>query len=42
MIVADDTDALRDRYQDDDRLRVPSDLLSFVDGEPIAIHLDLD
>jgi hypothetical protein len=42
MILADDTDGVRERYQHDDRLRVPSDLLSFVDGAPVPIHLELD
>jgi hypothetical protein len=41
LSVSDDTDAIRDRYERDDRLRVPSDITSFIDGELLEVHLDL-
>lgn len=34
-------DALRERYTSDDAVRVPDHITSFVDGEPMAVHLDL-
>jgi hypothetical protein len=39
--AADDFDVIRDRYEHDDRLRVPADILTIVDGRPVAAHLDL-
>jgi hypothetical protein len=39
--AGDDLAPLRDRYRADDRVRVPADLVSFVDGAPVPIHLDL-
>lgn len=41
LSVSEDVDAIRDRYEHDDRLRVPSDITSFIDGELVAVHLDL-
>ncbi len=41
LSVNDDLDAIRDRYEHDDRLRVPSDITSFIDGELVEVHLDL-
>ena len=41
LSVSDDIDAIRDRYERDDRLRVPSDITSFIDGELVDVHLDL-
>jgi len=41
LSVSDDLDAIRDRYEQDDRLRVPSDITSFIDGELVEVHLDL-
>jgi hypothetical protein len=38
---SDDLDAIRARYDNDDRLRVPPDITSFVNGELIEVHLDL-
>jgi hypothetical protein len=34
-------DALRRRYTTDDAVRVPADITSFIDGEPVAVHLEL-
>ncbi len=34
-------DAIRERYLNDDRLRVPPDITSVIDGEMVAVHLDL-
>jgi len=41
LALVDDFDAVRDRYESDDRLRVPSDILTLVDGQPVPAHLDL-
>jgi hypothetical protein len=41
LATGDDTAAVRDRFQSDDRLRVPPDLTSFQDGRPVEVHLDL-
>jgi hypothetical protein len=42
LSVADDVDAIRARYEADDRLRVPPDITSFINGELVEVHLDLD
>ena len=41
LVVTDEFDAIRERYLADDRLRVPANITSFVDGEAVAVHLDL-
>lgn len=41
MVVDDDLPALRDRYASDDRLRVPPDITTIVDGHEVPAHLDL-
>jgi len=41
LVVTDDFEAVRERYLNDDRLRVPADITSFIDGELIDVHLDL-
>jgi hypothetical protein len=41
LATGDDVDAIRDRYLDDDRLRVPPDITSVVDGELVQVHLEL-
>ena len=41
LVNGDDFDAIRERYLHDDRLRVPPDITSFINGEPVAVHLDL-
>jgi hypothetical protein len=41
LVGTDDVDAIRARYDGDPQLRVPPDILSFVDGAPVAVHLDL-
>ena len=42
LSVADDVDAIRARYQSDDRLRVPPEITSFINGALVEVHLDLD
>ena len=34
-------DAIQQRYQDDERLRVPADIISFINGELVDVHLEL-
>ena len=41
VVGADDFGAMRDRYLTDDRLRVPADITSFIDGELVEVHLEL-
>lgn len=41
LVNSGDAAAIRNRYVSDDRLRVPADIMSFVDGVPTKIHLDL-
>jgi len=41
LATADELDAIRERYLTDDRLRVPPDITSFIDGELVEVHLDL-
>ena len=38
---SDDFDAIRDRYDNDDRLRVPADITTFINELPVAVHLEL-
>lgn len=38
----DEFDAIRDRYDRDDRLRVPADITTFVNEQPVSVHLDLE
>lgn len=39
MVVSDDFAAIRERYRTDDRLRVPPDISSMIDGHPTPVHL---
>jgi hypothetical protein len=41
LVIADDTAAIRSRYEADDRVRVAADIVSFVDGVSTKVHLDL-
>jgi Transglutaminase-like superfamily len=41
LATSDDTAAIRDRFRADDRLGVPTDVTSFQDGRPVAVHLAL-
>ena len=41
LAAADDTDLIRARYRTDDRLRVPADITTVVDGRMVDVHLDL-
>jgi hypothetical protein len=41
LVVSDDFAAIGDRYLADDRLRVPADIKSFIDGELVDVHLSL-
>jgi hypothetical protein len=41
LVNTGDFEALRDRYLADDRLRVPPDIVSFQDGTPVEVHLNL-
>jgi hypothetical protein len=41
LSTGDDVDAGRARYRDDDRLRVPPDITSFVDGQPVEVRLPI-
>jgi hypothetical protein len=41
LLVSDDVAAIRARYEGDDRLRVPADITSFIDGRLVPVHLDL-
>ena len=41
LATGDDTDAVRDRYFADERLRVPAEITSVVDGELVDVHLQL-
>jgi hypothetical protein len=42
LAAGDDFTAIRARYQHDDELRVPADIMTIVDGKPQPAHLDLD
>ena len=41
LVNSDDVSAIRDRYESDDGLRVPSDISTIVDGQTVPVHLDL-
>ena len=41
IVNADDFDVIRDRYENDDGLRVPGDIVTMVDGAAVPAHLDL-
>ena len=39
LVTGDDFDAIRHRFEQDDRLRVPGDIVSFVDGKAKRVSL---
>ena len=41
LVISDDVDAIRGRYDSDDDLRVPADITTFLDGQLVPAHLDL-
>jgi hypothetical protein len=41
LATKDDLDAIRVRYLSDDRLRVPPDITSVINGELVEVHLAL-
>lgn len=41
LATTDDFAAIRERYLSDDQLRVPADITSFINGEPVDVHLAL-
>ncbi len=41
LVMTDDFDAIRHRYLADDRVRVPANITSFINGESVAVHLEL-
>ncbi len=41
LVVTDDFDAIRRRYLADDRVRVPGEITSFINGEAVAVHLEI-
>lgn len=41
LAAGDDFDAIRERYLSDDRLRVPPDITTFINGEPVEVRLAL-
>ncbi|MGZ8752169.1 MAG: hypothetical protein ACXW1S_04235, partial [Acidimicrobiia bacterium] len=41
LAVGDDLRAIRRRYLHDDRLRVPADITSFINGKAVEVHFDL-
>jgi hypothetical protein len=41
LVNADDFGVIRDRYESDGALRVPTDILTIIDGAPVPAHLDL-
>lgn len=41
LVIGDDLDSIRERYLNDDRLRVPPDITSFINGELVEVHLEL-
>lgn len=41
LATEDDTDLIRARYRTDDRLRVPADITTVIDGRTVDVHLDL-
>ncbi|MEY2419255.1 MAG: hypothetical protein QOG90_1935 [Actinomycetota bacterium] len=42
LMATDDFDAIRTRYLDDDRLRVPQNIMTMVDGETVAAVVEVD
>jgi hypothetical protein len=41
LATSDDFDAIRERYLADDRLRVPPDITSFINGKSVEVRLAL-
>jgi hypothetical protein len=41
LVTSDDFAAVRERYLSDDQLRVAADITSFINGEPVDVHLPL-
>jgi Transglutaminase-like superfamily len=41
LVAGDDVEEIRERYLTDDRLRVPADISTIVDGSPVHVHVDL-
>jgi hypothetical protein len=41
LMASDDFDAIRARYEADDRLRVPGEIITMVDGQAVAVTLDV-
>jgi hypothetical protein len=41
VAASNDVDAIRKRYETDDRLRVPPDITSFINGAIVPVHLTL-
>jgi hypothetical protein len=41
LATSDDFRAVRERFLNDDGLRVPADISSFINGELIDVHLEL-
>ena len=41
LVLRDDFASIRDRYQNDERVRVPSKITSFVGDEALTVHLEL-
>lgn len=41
LVISDDFEAIRQRYLTDERLRVPPDIVTFLDGEMVPVHLEL-
>jgi hypothetical protein len=42
LAASDDFDAIRDRYRSDDRLRVPANILTMVDRQPVPASVEVD
>ena len=42
LAASDDFDAIRDRYQSDDRLRVSPNIFTMVDGQPVSAVVEVD
>jgi hypothetical protein len=41
LACSDDFDSIRDRYVNDEAIRVPPDITSFINGQPTNVHLEL-
>ena len=41
LATSDDFTAIRDRFVNDARVRVPADITSFINGKPVDVHLPL-